>query len=76
MTGLKKKLFKHLLFASVLAVSFSCKKGLPLSCYDAVYYQKHKHDGCTAECPGVVGCDGKTYCNLCEMHSNGIKKTK
>lgn len=31
---------------------------------------------CTADCPGVTGCDDKTYCNECVMHTNGIKHTK
>ena len=60
----------------LVVVISSCKKGLPLSCYDAVYNHKHKNDICTADCPGVLGCDGKNYCNVCSMHTNGIKKTK
>ena len=60
----------------ISAIIISCKKGLPLSCYDAVYYHKHKDDTCAQDCPGVVGCDGKSYCNECGMHRHGIKKTK
>ena len=54
----------------------SSRKPLPLSCYDTVYHQKHKDDACTCDCPGVTGCDGKFYCNMCGMHTNGIKKEK
>jgi hypothetical protein len=27
--------------------------------------------GCTADCPGVCGCDGKFYCNACGAHMAG-----
>jgi hypothetical protein len=27
---------------------------------------------CTADCPGVCGCDGKFYCNACGAHSAGV----
>ena len=60
----------------ILLLVTSCKKGLPSSCYDEAFHQKHKNDICTADCPGVTGCDGKMYCNECGMHSNGIKHTK
>ena len=70
-----KVLFILFIFGSTILLT-SCNKGLPLSCYDPVFYQKHKNDGCTADCPGVTGCDGKMYCNVCGMHANGIKKIK
>jgi hypothetical protein len=28
-------------------------------------------DGCTKDCPGICGCDGKFYCNACEAHRAG-----
>ena len=31
---------------------------------------------CTADCIGVLGCDGKTYCNECVARRNGIKIIK
>ncbi len=59
----------------IILVLCSCKRGTPISCYDPVF--KKGHQGiCTADCLGVTGCDGKFYCNECEMHRAGVKKTK
>ena len=52
-------------------LSTSCKKSD--GCYDAQLEQQFRNSFCTADCPGVVGCDGKTYCNECEANRNGIR---
>jgi hypothetical protein len=31
-----------------------------------------KPGGCTADCPGVCGCDNKTYCNECGANAAGV----
>jgi hypothetical protein len=31
-----------------------------------------KPQGCTEDCPGVCGCDGKFYCNACGAHVAGV----
>lgn len=31
-----------------------------------------KPQGCTADCPGVCGCDGKFYCNACSAQQAGV----
>jgi hypothetical protein len=31
-----------------------------------------KPGGCTADCPGVCGCDGAFYCNECDAHNAGV----
>ena len=71
----KKALITSIILSLTICLT-SCNKGLPLSCYDPIYHHKHKNDPCFQDCPGVVGCDGKTYCNECGMHTNGIKKKK
>lgn len=29
-------------------------------------------DACTADCPGVCGCDGAIYCNACTANASGV----
>jgi hypothetical protein len=50
----------------------SCSKSIS-GCYDEQLYQQHKNDICTADCPGVIGCDGKFYCNECDALRHGIR---
>jgi hypothetical protein len=33
---------------------------------------KKRPQGCTADCPGVCGCDGKVYCNACGANAMGV----
>lgn len=54
----------------------SCKKGLPESCYTKQYEEEHRNDICTNQYDPIVGCDGKTYSNECDMHAHGIKHAK
>ena len=42
-------------------------------CYDEALYQAHKNDICPQDCPGVVGCDGKVYCNECMANAAGVR---
>ena len=53
-------------------LSFGCSKK-EQKCQDLKMKNEHKNDICTTDCPGVVGCDGKTYCNECEANRNGIE---
>ena len=65
-----------LLFLSVVAfIMPGCQKE-NTSCYNEQLYQLHKNDMCTMDCPGVTGCDGKTYCNECVANSKGISVIK
>ena len=67
----KMKVMKFILvcgFLSLLIVS--CKKH---SCYDPELEKAYQSMGCTTDCPGVKGCDGKTYCNECEAATHGIR---
>lgn len=47
----------------------SCSK----DCYDKELEEQFYTIDCTADCPGVTGCDGKTYCNECMANSQGIR---
>lgn len=53
-----------------VAVLFpSCKK----DCFDQELYNAYQAVDCTADCPGVTGCDGQTYCNECVAAQHGIR---
>lgn len=69
---MKKSIFVAIIFMFFLSFSISsCQK--PTSCYDEKLYQEHKDDLCPMDCPGVIGCDGNTYCNACIANTQGIK---
>jgi hypothetical protein len=61
---------KILLLLMCSALFISCKK--TTSCYSESLYQANKNTFCTQDCPGVIGCDGKTYCNACIASQQGI----
>lgn len=60
-----------------LFLSFiSCNRTTTKSCFDQKLYNEHKNVACPEHCPGVKGCDGKTYCNECIANSKGIRVVK
>ena len=69
---MSKKLLKIIYTLSIITlISASCVKGK--SCYSEKLYQENKDNFCTMDCPGVIGCDGKTYCNECVANTKGIR---
>jgi len=69
------KAFTILLVTALSLTTISCNKDKG-ECYDEQLYLQHKDGICTADCPGVTGCDGKTYCNECEANRKGIRVKK
>lgn len=59
------------LFASIVIASSSCHKNT--GCYDKALEATYKDRACTMDCPGIKGCDGKTYCNTCIAAQHGIR---
>ncbi len=49
----------------------SCTRLSP--CFDKELYKSMKGKGCTEDCPGVIGCNGRRYCNECEANKEGIR---
>lgn len=60
-----------LIFSLCSVIMLSCKN--ETECFDKELYEKHKNDICPMDCPGVVGCDDKTYCNECIARTKGIR---
>jgi len=63
------RLYAILLLMCTSLTFASCKK----DCYDRELEEQYYVIDCTADCPGVTGCDGKTYCNECIANSHGIR---
>ena len=41
-------------------------------CYNPNLEAEFENKVCTTDCPGVIGCDGKQYCNECEANKLGV----
>ena len=52
-----------------LTLSGCDKEGKNHPCYDSSLVH---NKGCTTDCPGFEGCDGKVYCNACEAARDRI----
>lgn len=68
---MKKRRIGILLAVAAVPLAFiSCQK--QKSCYDANLEAYWQNRACTTDCPGVTGCDGKTYCNECDANRAGV----
>jgi hypothetical protein len=63
---LNKTFLINLISLSLLFVG--CNK----DCYNPSLEAEFKNKVCTADCPKVIGCDGKEYCNECEANKRGV----
>lgn len=54
------------------AAGFSSCKKKEHSCFSQELKNAYNVIDCTNDCPGVIGCDGKKYCNACIAGSQGI----
>lgn len=59
-----------LIVATIAMLAMGCRKE---TCPDPKLQRQHAKDVCTTDCPGVVGCDGRTYCNECEALRHGVR---
>jgi hypothetical protein len=69
-----KSTSRLLVFSLFLAFSSACKK--EASCFDPELKKRFESSHCTMDCPGVTGCDGRSYCNECMAARNGIRIKK
>ena len=70
-TGLiSRTILLSFFFLSLLVTS--CDK----DCYNPSLEAEFKNKVCTADCPKVIGCDGKEYCNECEANKKGVAVDK
>jgi len=60
------------LFSFALFLMAAAATGCNKDCYNPNLEAEYANKVCTADCPGVVGCDGNTYCNECEANKAGV----
>lgn len=63
---------KHVIYFVLMLMALASCERTAFECYDKQLYELHKNDFCTADCPGVMGCDNKQYCNECEANKQGV----
>jgi hypothetical protein len=70
------KMYRIFIAIALLVSLFACKKTTVenIGCVDNALKEQYKNAFCTQDCPGIVGCDDKTYCNECEAARFGIRK--
>jgi len=69
------KYLKFIMAISALSIAL-LGSGCNKDCYNPSLEKENANKICTADCPGVTGCDDKTYCNECEANKRGVAVKK
>lgn len=70
---LMKSIFYFIISVFIIAVFSCCEKPINDGCYSSELEEDHL-GGCFADCHGVCGCSGVTYCNECKASKAVIKE--
>jgi hypothetical protein len=66
------------LMSFIAVLNTSCSKSNENYCFDEKLYIEAQNWACLNSCPdgGIIGCNGKGYCNGCYAAKEGIRPHK